>query len=174
MEEWRNIEGYVDYQVSNLGRVKSTQYHNGTYERILKLNKNKKGYQSLKLYKNGKVKRCSVHRLVAQAFIPNPDNLPMVNHKDENPSNNHVDNLEWCDNKYNLTYGSRIERVVSKTKNGKCSKTVYQYTLDGEFIREWPSVNEVERQYGYYSTFISACCRGKYKKAYGYVWRYAS
>lgn len=174
MEEiWRNIEEYKGfYQVSNWGRIKSTQYWNGTYERILTNNKGKNGYLSVQLYKNGKGKFYLVHRLVAQAFLENPDNLPCINHRDECKTNNNIDNLEYCSRKYNCNYGTRKQRIVEKTKNGKLSKTVYQYTLDGKFIAEYPSTQEVERQLGYSSSNIRTCCRGKQKTGYGYIWKY--
>ena len=111
MEEWRDIEGYEGlYQISSLGRVKSFPRPT-TPGGILKINKRKDGYCSVMLCKNGKTKRFSVHRLVAQAFIPNPNNLPIIIHKDENHSKNIVDNLEWCDNKYNGNYGTVKERI---------------------------------------------------------------
>ena len=111
MEEWRDIEGYEGlYQISSLGRVKSFPRPT-TPGGILKTIKRKDGYCSIKLSKNGKVKKVLVHRLVAKAFIPNTNNLPIINHKDENPLNNNVDNLEWCDNKYNGNYGTVKERI---------------------------------------------------------------
>lgn len=165
MEEWRNIEGYNDYQVSNYGRIKSLKYGK---ERILKPHKDNHGYLHLILYKNGKGLTYKVHRLVAQAFIDNTDNLPMVNHKDENPLNNSVDNLEWCNCKYNINYGTRNKRHSEKMK-----KTVYQYTLDGKFIKEWESLISVYEQLGFSYGHISKCCLGKRKTAYGYIWKYS-
>ena len=98
-EEWKDIEGYEGlYQVSSLGRVKSLKDNNDkSREKILKQGKMKNGYLKVNLWKNEKVKQYYVHRLVANAFIENPSSLPWVNHKDENPSNNRVNNLEWCD-----------------------------------------------------------------------------
>ena len=168
-EVWKDILGYEGlYQVSNLGRVKSIGYGK---ERILKPG-SCRGYLFVSLCKNHKIKYCRIHRLVAQSFIPNPKNLPMVNHKDENPSNNSVENLEWCDAKYNNNYGTRIQRVNEKNTNGKRSKPVIQYTKTGEFIKEWKSTKDVERNLRYGHSQISACCLGKYKSAYGFVWRY--
>ena len=119
MEEWRDIEGYEGlYQISNLGRVKSFPRPT-TPGGILKINKRKDGYCSVMLCKNGKTKRFSVHRLVAQAFIPNPNNLPIINHKDENPSKNIVDNLEWCDYEYNNNYGTLPKRLSEIAKTYK-------------------------------------------------------
>lgn len=168
MEEWRNIEGYDDYQVSNYGRIKSLLYGK---ERILKPVKNG-GYLRVGLTKNGERKWFRIHRIVAQTFLSNPYNLPQVNHKDENPSNNHVENLEWVSAKYNINYGTRNERVSKTMTNGKLSKTVYQYTLNGEFIAEYSSTMEVERQLGFANTHIGKCCIGQRKSAYGYKWTY--
>ena len=116
-EIWKDIDGYEGlYQVSNLGRVKSL-HHNK--EKILKGSYNSKGYYFVKLCKNGISKSIFVHRLVAQEFIPNPDNLPIVNHKDENPRNNNVDNLEWCTQKYNANYGTVRERQAQTYFNNR-------------------------------------------------------
>ena len=114
MEEWRDIEGYEGlYQISNLGRVKSFPNCKRKTTRILKPGNNctGRGYLFIFLFKNKQKKRFYVHRLVAQAFIPNPNNLPMINHKDENPLNNNLNNLEWCDYKYNGNYGTVKERI---------------------------------------------------------------
>ena len=122
MEEWRDIEGYEGlYQISSLGRVKSFPRPT-TPGGILKINKRKDGYCSVMLCKNGKTKRFLVHRLVAKAFIPNPNNLPMINHKNENPSKNIVDNLEWCDNKYNCNYGTLPKRKSEIAKTYKINR----------------------------------------------------
>ena len=132
MEIWKDIDGFNGlYQVSNLGNVKSldrcvltrganheSQFIKG---RMLKLNGGRK-YPQVILCKDGKTYGRLVHRLVATAFIPNPDNLPCINHKDENPKNNHVDNLEWCTYQYNNTYNNRIEKCkdkISKTLTGR-------------------------------------------------------
>ena len=118
-EEWKDIEGYEGlYQVSSFGRIKSfdktvickngrTFFMKG---RIIRTRPNNRGYIMVGLHKNKKFKLCLVHRLVAKAFIPNPDNLPQVNHKNENKNFNHASNLEWCDNWYNAHYGTRIYR----------------------------------------------------------------
>ena len=162
----KDLEGL--YQVSNFGRVKSLG--NGksynSKERILKPGKSTNGYLQVNLYKNGEYKQCLVHRLVAEVFIPNTDNLPFVNHKDEDKTNNSVENLEWCTHEYNCNYATRNERIA-KTR----SKPVLQFTLDGEFIREWPSVAECERN-GFNKGKVSECCNGKRKTYKGYIWRY--
>ena len=165
-EIWKDINGYEGlYQVSNFGRVKSLNYRRTGREEILTPQMNTNGYLTVQLWKNEKRKSCLVHRLVAMAFIPNPNNLPEVNHKDEDKTNNCVWNLEWCDCKYNINYGTRTE---------KTTKTVLQLNKDtGEVIKEWPSANEVQRQLGYKQGAISMCCLGKCNQAYGFKWQYA-
>ena len=127
MEEWKSIPGYEGlYEVSSYGRVKSLERYksnNGGIqlikEKILKPHNTKKGYLTVQFHN----KIFKVHRLVAQAFIPNPDNLPMVNHKDEDKTNNNVDNLEWCTAKYNSNYGTSIERMINtKIERGYYNK----------------------------------------------------
>lgn len=116
IEEWKDIKGYENkYQISNLGRVKALDYRRTGKEQIISI-KNNKGYSEVALWKDSKRKMFMVHRLVAQAFIPNPNNLPQVNHKDENKTNNIVENLEWCTQSYNNSYGTRLERVSSSLK----------------------------------------------------------
>ena len=164
MEVFKDIKGYEGlYQVSNLGNVKSLNYNGTGKERILKSCVHKSGYLVVILYKDGKAKIHYVHRLVAEAFIDNPDNLPCVNHKNEDKTDNRVENLEFCSYQYNINYGTRNERI---------SKIVVQYTLDGVFVEEYPSVSEAKRQLGYSQGNISECCLGKRKTAYGYKWKY--
>ncbi len=156
MEIFKDIEDYENYQISNYGTVKSLKYGK---ERILKLAKDKGGYLTVDLFKQGKHKMCKVHRLVAQAFIPNPNNYLEVNHKDENPANNRANNLEWCDRKYNINFGTRTE---------KCSKQVL--CLETGVV--YPSTHQVERQLGFAQGYISNACNGKCKQAYGFHWCY--
>ena len=127
-EEWRPIVGYEGlYEVSNTGQVRSLDMYVKSKSKSYRLHKGKvlspgkdtDGYLKVCLSCNGKNKMFFVHRLAAQAFIPNPDNLPEINHKDENPGNNSVDNLEWCDRSYNNTYGTRQDKVRdTNIKNG--------------------------------------------------------
>ena len=130
MEIWKDILGYEGlYQVSSYGRIKSLsrKRNNGLDKTIiLKENINNKGYKRINLHKNKKMKSYLVHRLVAQAFIPNPNNYPIINHKDENPSNNHVSNLEWCTYKYNNNYGTKGEKI-SKALKGNRSKDKHPF-----------------------------------------------
>ena len=174
-EYWKPVVGYEGlYEVSNYGRIKSFDTYrkgnNGSIRcckgRILKLRTDKDGYFKVVLYKNNKPKTFTVHRLVAEAFLPNPDNLPCVNHKDECKTNNNVNNLEWCNIKYNINFGTRNEKVSKKL-----SKPVLQYTLDGQFVREWPSTMECGRN-GFNHGAVAACCRGELKKYKGFIWKY--
>lgn len=152
-EIWKDIKGYEGkYQVSNYGRVKSLNYRNTGKEQLMKPTLQTNGYLYFSLCKPNK--KFLIHRLVAEAFIPNPNNLPCVNHKDEDKTNNHVDNLEWCTHLYNINYGTCRERI-SKSH----SKKVYQYTLDGRFVREWESIMECERN-GFNKGAIVRCCKG--------------
>lgn len=171
-EIWLPVEGYEGlYEVSNEGRVRSLNYNKTGETKILKPEESK-GYLRVKLCKNRKVKRFLVHQLVAQAFVPNIFNLDVVNHINEVKSDNRAENLMWVTQKENCNWGTRNKRVFEKTTNGKLSKTVYQFSKDGEFIREWPSTKEVERVLGYFHTNISSCCLGKRKSANGFVWQY--
>lgn len=179
-EIWKWIPGYEGlYKVSNTGLVRSVDRYIKTGKsyglHLLKgeflKQKNSRGYLRVGLRNGDEQKFFSIHRLVAQVFLPNTDNLPEVNHKDENKANNWVTNLEWCTRQYNINYGTGIERCRKKRINGKCSKTVYQYSIDGQFIREWPSTREVERSLGYSSSCISrACLKGL--AMYGFKWSY--
>ena len=133
-------------------------------KKFLKPGVNNDGYLCVNLYKDGKYTSYKVHRLVAMAYIPNPENLPEVNHKDEDKTNNCLQNLEWCDHKYNINYGNCITKSSNSHK-----KPILQYTLDGEFIREWPSANDVGREV---QSHICKCLKGRKKSAYGYKWVY--
>lgn len=169
MEEWRNIKGYEgDYQVSSYGRIKSLKWGN---EKNLKNQKHYKGYEFVTLLKNGKSHKYKVHRLVAQAFIPNPNNYPQVNHKDENKANNKVENLEWCTNKYNANYGTKNKRTAMKN-----SKKVICITT-GDIFNSMKEAREYFNIKG--PSCIASCCQGERKSAGKHpitgeklVWRY--
>jgi hypothetical protein len=180
-EVWKNISGYEGlYEVSSLGRVRSLPHkvYNkliGEYiskEKILKQGSLVRGYKGVGLYKNGKEKTQKVHRLVAEAFIPNPNNYPEVNHKNEDTSDNRVTNLEWCTSKYNSNYGTRTQRIAQKNLNRNKSKRVLQLDLSGNLIHVWPSASETQRN-GFSQGNVSACCRGERKTHKGYKWQYA-
>lgn len=179
VNEVKNVEGeiWVDvpnyeglYQISNFGNVKSLSRYVGTSsgyrktkERLLKPSVSETGYYRVCFRKDCSNKRFLVHRLVAIAFIPNPHNLPQINHKDENPSNNTVDNLEWCDAKYNNNYGGRIKKAAAAT-----SKPVKQYDMQGNFIRDFCSLTEACDSVGVRFCHED-CVEGK--SVGGYQWR---
>ena len=133
----------------------------------MRLTKTNYGYIRIGLCKNGIKTSLSVHRLVAETFIPNPDNLPMINHKDEDKTNNRVENLEWCDAKYNRNYGSMNEKLAKHF-----SKPILQFSNNNKLIKKWDSIREAERHTGVYNQHICACCQGKIKSAGGYIWKY--
>lgn len=169
-EIWKDIKGYEGkYQVSNLGRVKSLNAYGHNLEKIMNCPKHHSGYLITIFKVNNKNKTFNVHRLVAETFIPNPDKLPQVNHKDENKLNNCVDNLEWCTRQYNCNYGTRNDRI---SKNG--SKTVNQYDLNGKFIKTWKSITEISKTLNINTGNLSMACNGKYKTTHGYIWKFAS
>ena len=184
-EIWKDIKDYEGiYQISNLGNIKSLDRPKRNYDintgmftlvtirgKIRKPRLTSFGYYTILLSKNGKRKWFFIHRLVAEAFVPNPDNLPFVNHKDENPQNNKVDNLEWCTAKYNSNYGTRNERV-SKTKTNNTYNTKPVKCVETGII--YPSTREAARQTGIRNTNISSCARKQYgyKTAGGFHWEY--
>lgn len=155
------VEGYEGlYEVSDLGRVRSLKYGE---KRFLKPDVTKKGYLRVSLCKGGKQKWFKVHRLVAQAFVPNIFKLNEVNHINENKKDNRAENLMWCDTKENCNWGTRNKRI---------SKPILQFSKTGELIREWKSAIEVKRVLGFCQSSISKCCSGKLKSAYGFIWEY--
>lgn len=185
MEEiWKDIQGYEDlYQISNYGKVRSLP-RNTTKGKILKPGKMTNGYLQVVLYKDGKRFQKKVHRLVAEAFLPNPNNLPQINHKDENKEKNVIylnddgsvneeaSDLEWVTAKENINYGTGIERRAKANTNGKCSKKVFQLNLDGTLLKEWSSTREIQRELGFRQNNISQCCLGKIKTSNGFIWKY--
>lgn len=166
-EIWLPIKGFEGlYEVSNLGNVRSLNYNHTGNTNVLKPIENKYGYFQINLWKNGIRKTVLIHRLVAEAFIPNWFNEPCINHRDENPKNNSVDNLEWCDNIYNNNYGTHNEKMIKSL-----SKTVLQISKTGELIKEWPSTSEVGRN-GFSRSAVVRCCNGKRNHHKGYIWKY--
>ena len=183
-ETWKPIRGYEDrYEVSTRGRVR-----NSITGHVLTPKLNNRGRYHVILCRNRGQQSFLIHRLVAETFIPTPSINLTINHIDEDPLNNNVENLEWCSHKEN------VEKFIANRKiygnKSACGKKVYkgnshgqgkpenmtpviQMTMDGEFIKEWPSAAETKRKLGYNTWSISQCCNGKRKMAYGYKWQYA-
>lgn len=188
VEIWKPVVGYEGlYEVSSMGRVRSLDrrisYISRTQEgkeyttththksKLMKQHNNHFGYKVIALCMDGKYRTYMVHRLVAEAFIPNPNNYPVVNHKDENKQNNCVENLEWCTQQYNINYGNgNIRRIDTRNQNKSYhyQREVGQYTLDGVLIKKYPSASDT----GYCRESIRDCCNGRQKTAYGYKWGY--
>ena len=179
----KGYEGY--YEVDQFGRVfgldRTITVVDGerTYEkpiagRQLKQSMHDKGYKAVSLTKDGQTKQMFVHRIVAETFLPNPENLPMVNHKDEDKTNNFLENLEWCTAAYNRTYGNAIERHAKKLRGRESEKrvAVIQRSLDGEFMNWHSSIKEAAKSVNGATSAISAVCKGRRKTAYGYRWEY--
>lgn len=176
-EEWRPIPGYEDrYEVSSLGRVRSKslgklgKYTREHFGRILKPYLTRYGYYLVDLYYASNKKRHHlVHRLVAEAFLPNPKGLPQINHKNEQKTDNRVKNLEWCTLVYNLTYNGRARRVGITQ-----GKPIKQLDMNGNVVAVYYSINEASRKTGVAASHISSVAIGKVgcKSAGGYIWRF--
>ena len=171
------------YKVSNLGRILSLNYQNTGKPVLMTPFEVGTGYLQVQLWKNKEYKTCLVHRLVAETFLKNPENLPHVNHKDEDKTNNFVflnedgsvdkekSNLEWKSHKDNMNHGTRNERIAKANTNGKLSKRVLQLSLSGDLIKEWESTRECERN-GFDHSHVAKCCNGKQKSHKGFRFMY--
>ena len=180
-EEYRDIKGWEGlYQVSNKGNVKSLERtvrsgkgYRVTKEIILKPKKTISGYLYVGLWKESKVKRHYIHRLVAEAFLENTENLSEINHIDENKENNCVENLEWCSSKYNCNHGTRNRRIAeANTNHPKMSKPVIAISKESGLILEYPSTHEASRQLGIAQQSIVECCKGRLKTSGSFYWMY--
>jgi len=172
MEEiWKDINGYEGcYMISSLGKMQSVERcvnHAGgsrlVSQKSMKLTPSNTGYFVVTLWKNNISKVHLVHRLVAETFIPNPNNLPEVNHKDGNKLNNCVDNLEWVTQRDN-----NIHAIQTGLRDAY--KQIGQYDLNGNFIKSWNSIKEAQTFYE--TSHISECCQGKRNKTKGFIWKY--
>lgn len=177
-EVWKVVEKYNGYiEVSNLGNVRSI-IKTSKGNRVKELAKDlgtRKDYYYVRIHNTrlGINTRVRIHRLVAEAFIDNPNNLPYVNHKNENKLDNRVENLEWCTSKYNTNYGTGIERRAFNSRNQPHrSRIIQQLDLNNNIIREYPSFKEAQRIIGHTYSNIWSCCNGKANTAYGYKWKY--
>ena len=174
------------YKVSNLGRILSLNYKNTGKPELMNPSDNGQGYSVVRLSKDGKTKLCYVHRLVAETFLPNPEGKPCINHKiqgkkgkkinmvifnEDRSVNKERTTIEWVTYEENNNYGTHNERISKAMTNGKLSKKVLQFTLDDEFVREWPSASECGRN-GFNQGHVSACCRGEEKTYKGFKWCY--
>lgn len=177
MEIWKDIKGYEGlYQISNLGNVRSLDRYetNGRTTILYKgkifskaISHSNKGYYIVSLSKKGKTTKKYIHRLIAEAFIPNPNNYPCINHKNENKLDNRIANLEWCTDSYNINYGTRNTKArISK------SRPILQYDLQGNFIKEWFGIKNASENLNIDKSNIGECCRNKRKTAGGYIWRF--
>ena len=167
-EIWKDIEGFEGkYQISSMGRVKSLNFKLTGKEQIMSLKVNKYGYKQILLYKDKKYKTFLIHRLVAQAFIPNPENKPEIDHINTNKTDNRVENLDWCTAEYNHNYGTRNDRIAKAL-----SKPVLQFSKTDEFIKKWNSIMDIKRELNISHQNISKCCLGKIKTAYKFKWGY--
>ena len=190
-EYWRTAvyDGIVYeglYKVSNLGRILSLDYNHTGKPDLMEPVQGKDGYFKVGLSKNKKVKKCLVHRLIAETFLENPENKPQVNHKIEGDEGKKINmvifnedgtvnkektTIEWVTPKENSNYGTRNERVSKAMTNGKLSKKVLQLSLSGELIREWESTRECGRN-GFCQSSVARCCQGKQKTYKGFIWKY--
>ena len=168
LEIWKEIEGYDgQYLISNYGQVFSKKSN-----RCLKPHLNSSGYLQANLWKNNQGKHVFIHRLVAIYFIDNPDNLPQVNHKDENKKNNNVENLEWCNNSYNNLYGTKgIRQSESYLNSGTNCYKVEKYDLDGNYLATYRSIREAGRENNICSSCIFQYFRENYSQCGGYKWK---
>ena len=168
MEEWKNIDGLNgEYQISNKGNIK----HNN---RILKSHKDRDGYLIINIYYDKRFNSFKIHRLVAKTFIPNPNNLPQVNHIDCNKQNNNVENLEWCTLQDNISHAVR-NKLLKNRDYSKRYKKVNQYDLNGNLIKTWNSIKEAGNELGICTSTITKVCKKKpYFKTYkNSIWEYA-
>ena len=174
---WKIIDDFPNYEVSDCASrrmVRGSRPMKGHKSETLEIKPliKRGGYAQVCLYRDGSRKFVSVHRIVARAFVPNPDNLPQVNHKDENKSNNSALNLEWCTARYNSRYGTASQRRIlshNKNKTKRAEQPVYQI-LDGKVVSKYRSISQAARCVGANEANIRACLYGRTKSCAGYEW----
>lgn len=179
-EIWKDIKGYEGiYQVSNLGNVRSLDRYgfikgNKTFfkGKQLKQKTDKRKYKRVSLCKEGKQRTITVHRLVMESFVENIFNYPCINHKDENPSNNKLDNLEWCTQKYNINYGTCREKIKKNHKSQINCESTSKKVINLDTNEIFPSIHEAGRRFKINFQNIYKCCKGKRNTAGGYRWGY--
>lgn len=177
MEIWRPVKGYEGlYEVSNKGRIRSLDriaiFKDGRsrkyYGKVLEIKTvNNSGYLTVGLHNNGKQKTLLVHRVVAEAFIDNPNRYPEVNHIDQDKLNNRIENLEWCTHIKNVNHGDEIERGAAKQR-----RNFRQLDMDGNLIRVWSGFKKMERETGFQRKSVYDCCIGKRDSYKGFRWEY--
>jgi len=189
IEQWEDIPGYeAHYKISNKGRVKSLkrkhksrnqfcEFERTVREKILRSQVGGTGYMKVSLSKNGILKNKNIHRMIAEAFIPNPDGLEQVNHKDCDKKNNCISNLEWCTPEQNSRHAHKLLDLVNPYQGvygaqHPASKSIVQKTKDGKIINRWGSGMDAVRL-GFDSSCISRCCKGESAHHKGYIWEYA-
>lgn len=176
MELWKKVEGYESYEISNTGKVLTHNWMNRGITKVMCPSKYR-GYFQVNLWKNGKQKCMRVHRLVADAFIPNPDNLKEINHIDGNKENNHVSNLEWCTREHNLKHSTENMLNINFIKGLKrhaesISKPIVAIEKKTGMTYEFVSIQEAARMLMVPATKVCACAKGRIKSANGYIFRY--
>lgn len=175
-EIWKPVIGYEGlYEVSNFGNVDSLNYNHTNKRKRRIQREGRGGYMYVNLHKGGKTVTKKTHRLVAEAFIPNPHNLPQVNHKDENKLNNRADNLEWCNSSYNNKYGNRPRKVLDAYKrNGAivAERPVVKIDKNGTIVAEYISISEAARSVGVRRESVRDCVLGRQLTCVGYFWKY--
>lgn len=167
---WKPVCNFPNYEVSSNGEVRSINYNHTGICKTLKPSISSKGYYGVILVKDSRRFYRSVHRLVAEAFLPNPNDLPYINHRDENKLNNKVSNLEWCTAKYNIRYGSCIDRRANKQRLTR-GVSVISIDNDGNKVK-YISAKEASRVTGINQGSISKCCNGERRIAGGFKWKY--
>lgn len=185
MEEWKSIRGYEGlYEISSLGRVRSLdrkvkvnygiEHYKTLKGVVLKCQKDRYGYLYIPLSKNGHKQKLKVHRLVAEAFIPNPNNKPCIDHINTIKDDNRVENLRWVTYEENMNNELTLKNIKGCQVGDKssCSKSVVQISLDGKIIKRYGSIRETTRETGFDKRYISKCCNGKKEMYKNYIWMF--